>query len=847
MSARAPTETAYRLPRNAVPRHYAITLEPDMAAATFTGTVAIDLAVREPSRSVIFNTAELELMNGTLTNATSGAVIEGDLATDEEAERTTFTPADTIAPGDYTLRLEFTGVLNDQLRGFYRSVYKDDDGDEHVLATTQFEATDARRAFPCWDEPDLKATFDVTLIVDSDHLAVSNAAVESEEMLADGRRRVAFATTMKMSTYLVAFVVGSLEATEPIDVDGVPLRVVHVPGKSHLTGFALEAGAFALRFFTDYYGSPYPGDKLDMIGIPDFAFGAMENLGAVTYRENLLLIDPAKATQAEMMSVADVIAHELAHMWFGDLVTMKWWNGIWLNEAFATFMEITCVDAFRPEWKRWLAFCAERVASYEIDGLASTRPVEFPVASPDEANAMFDVLTYQKGSSVLRMLEQYLGAETFRDGIRLYLRNHAHGNTETEDLWKALGEASGEPVAEMMQRWIFQGGHPQIEVGSDDDGYRLSQRHFQFIGDPDKRWMVPVVYRSSIGTGRVIVEDPVTVAAGERFIVNAGGDGYYRVRYNAGLIDEVAANISELDAAERFTVVSDTWANVLAGDSPAQAFLTVVTRLSGEREATVWGPILGGLGELNRVVSSDNRPQLRAFVRDLVRPGLDAMEWAPRAGETDLERKLRGILIGAMGGLGKDGATIERARSMLPAVMAPDSDIDAEVASAVVRVVAANGDVADHASFAKAYETATTPQDERRYLGAMAVVPDRDASRETLAMVLDGRIRSQDAGLTVSMLIGNRITGVEAWEAVRTHWDDVLARMPSMTRRHALRSIHLRSEPEVAADIESWLADHPIAGAEKYTEQQLERLEIRVRLREREGDLEVNSPTPLDV
>ena len=301
------------------------------------------------------------------------------------------------------------------------------------------ESTDARRAFPCFDEPAFKATFEVTLVID-DHLAAySNSPIVDETPEPGGRKRVHFGPTMVMSTYLVAFVVGPLGHTDPVDVDGVPLRVVHPLGKGHLTEFALEVGAHALRFFTEYFGIPYPGDKVDMVAIPDFAAGAMENLGCITYRESALLVDPATAARVELERIADVVCHEMAHMWFGDLVTMKWWNGIWLNEAFATFMEVLAVDAFRPDWQRWVSFGVEREAAMAVDGLHATRPVEFPVGRPEEAEGMFDVLTYQKGGSVLRMLEQFIGPDVFREGIHDYLVTHSYANTETRDLWDALG------------------------------------------------------------------------------------------------------------------------------------------------------------------------------------------------------------------------------------------------------------------------------------------------------------------------------------------------------------------------------------------------------------------------
>ncbi len=338
------------------------------------------------------------------------------------------------------MAIKFTGVLNDKLHGFYRSTYKGADGQDKPLASTQFESTDARRAFPCWDEPAIKAVYQVTLIVDEKLTAISNASVVRETLLAGtGKKEVVFADSMKMSTYLVAFIVGEFEATEPVMVGNAPLRVWAVPGKKRLANFAVDIGKASLEHFSAYYGLAYPGDKLDLIAIPDFASGAMENLGAITFRETALLVDSDKATRAELERVADVVSHENAHMWFGDLVTMRWWNGLWLNEAFATFMEMLAVDAWKPEWRRWDSFTVSRAAAMQVDGLKSTRPIEFPVERPEEAAGMFDVLTYEKGASVLRMLEQFLGAERFRDGIRLYLQRHQFANTETSRSLERLG------------------------------------------------------------------------------------------------------------------------------------------------------------------------------------------------------------------------------------------------------------------------------------------------------------------------------------------------------------------------------------------------------------------------
>ncbi|MGH8919551.1 MAG: M1 family metallopeptidase, partial [Actinomycetes bacterium] len=522
--------------------------------------------------------------------------------------------------------------LNDKLHGFYRSTYRDEAGEETVLATTQFEPADARRAFPCWDEPDLKATFAVSLVIDDGLTAISNGRVVGEEPGGDGRKRVTFAETMVMSTYLVAFVVGPFDFTAPVDVQGVPMRIATPPGRTHMTSFALEAGSFALDFLTRYFELPYPADKLDHVAIPDFAFGAMENLGCVTYRETALLLEGEHASQLERQRVAQVISHETAHMWFGDLVTMKWWNGIWLNEAFATFMELTTTDAMRPDWDVWSGFSAGKAAALLVDGLRATRPVEFEVGPPDEAEAMFDVLTYQKGGSVLKMLEQYLGPAAFRKGITYYLSEHRHGNTETADLWNAIEAASGEPVRTIMDSWILQGGYPLITVepGPDSNSVSLAQRRFLYAGEADgTRWSVPINLRASVAGSvqhqkLLLDQDRTTVAFDgpiDWLVVNDGAWGFYRVRYAPELLNRLSGRLQELlSPLERQGVLIDTWAGVEAGWASLSQWATLVAGLGSEDDPDVWAAALSPLGLLDLIADEATRPALQAFVRRAVGP-----------------------------------------------------------------------------------------------------------------------------------------------------------------------------------------------------------------------------------
>ena len=387
-------ENPFRLPRHTLPTHYDIRLELDLETFTFAGSAGVDIEVVEPTDSLSLNVAEVEIKSAALSNDVEIA----EIVYDEEMERATLRLDATLEPGSYRLEMEHSGIINDQLRGLYRSIYTDADGNEHTIATSQCQSTDARRIFPCWDEPDFKATYQTTMVVDEGLEAYSNTAELERVALGDGRVEFRFDKTMKMSTYLLAFIGGPFEATEPRVVRGTPIRIIVPRGNLHLTDIAMENAVFCFEYLSDYYGIPYPADKLDHIAIPDFAAGAMENVGLITYRDAYIVIDPEKASQGELQNSLDVIGHEIAHQWFGNLVTMAWWEGAWLNEAFASFMELKSTHAMRPEWKRWLTFANLEVPwAMGTDQLQSTRPIEFEVTAPEEVDQMFDAITYGKG------------------------------------------------------------------------------------------------------------------------------------------------------------------------------------------------------------------------------------------------------------------------------------------------------------------------------------------------------------------------------------------------------------------------------------------------------------------
>jgi puromycin-sensitive aminopeptidase len=825
----------HRLPRTVLPRRYDLRIEPNLDAATFTGSEDVVVEIVEPVTEIVLNVHELTIDAAWLLDA-AGERIDVATSVDVEAQRLTLTPDRTLAAGDHTVHLEFRGTLNDKLKGFYRSTFVDAGGVERVIGTTQMEPADARLAFPCWDEPDFKAVFAVTLVVDDDLMALSNGGEVERTPAGDGRVAVRFADTIPMSTYLVAFVVGPLEATEVVDVDGVALRVVHVPGKAALTPFALEVGSFCLRLFADYYEIPYPGDKCDLIALPDFAAGAMENLGAITFREAVLLIDPAESTQGELQRVADVVAHELAHMWFGDLVTMKWWNGLWLNEAFATFMELAAVDAFKPEWERWVAFTNERSAAFAVDSLASTRPIEFPVESPEDAEGMFDLLTYQKGGSVLRMLEQYLGEDAYRAGIRRYLSLHEYGNAETTDLWDAIEQATGEPVRRIMDTWIFQGGHPVIDVSAEGDEVTLRQRRFRFLPDDgDATWAVPLLVAAGGGAPqRVLLDERSTTltlpGAAKGVIVNAGGHGFYRVNYDPTLLAAVGERLADLQPVERALLLDDTWASVLAGDTHAADFLDLARRFDHESDPAVWTTLAGALGGIDRILDDDARTAFQALVRSIARPAFEGLGWQPSFGESELLAQSRQLVLTVLGTLGSDDDVRARARLALDT---PGTDPNVE--AACVDIVAAAGDEADWERYLDRFRTSTSPQEQLRYLYGLAKFASPELADRTLAMTLD-EIRSQNAPFVLIHLLTNREVNARAWAFVKANWDRINDRFPDNTIPRLLGGIVTLSTPEQQADVETFLAAHPVPQGTKMVEQHLERLRVNVALRDREAE-----------
>jgi len=846
-----------RLTGKVTPSFYDIKIIPDIAAATFCGEETITLYLQEAVSVIVIHAAELTISKAVLRNDAGSSFIS-TVSFDEEKQQALISLEGSAGPGEWFLHLSFQGILNNRLRGFYRSSFRDADGSEKLIATTKFEPSDARRAFPCFDEPEFKAVFQISLLVDKGLTAISNSPINSEREMEGGKKLVSFAPSLKMSSYLVAYVVGDFSASEPVFTkSSVPIRVCCVPGKKHLTAYALKWAKFSIDFFADYFGIDYQGAKLDLIAIPDFASGAMENFGAITFRETALLLDETQATHAELMRVAEVVCHENAHMWFGDLVTMDWWNGLWLNEAFATFMAALAVQAFMPSWKFFEGFNIFKAGAMRIDGLHSSRSIEFPVESPEDARAMFDVLTYEKGCAILRMLELYIGEEVFRQGCATYMKRHACLNTETADLWNALAEAVRNaglsiPVDELMDTWVFQQGFPLVSVErAESEGVIiLRQRPFRYLDEgstPQGLWYVPIAIRA--GTSDGIIEKVFLLKQTEQrfyvgenlkwIVINADGQGFYRVSYADELAQQLLSHLSELSAPERFNLASDLWAATQAGHLTLDAYLARLRIvLSEETDSHVFALAINSIGYLRRICAAGGPEHFNDLVnlaKQLFEPALIRLGWEPKASESPQDAELRASLVSTLGSLGEKSCC-QKVESLWKQYLSDRKSVSTNLLPALVETTASHGDASCYDQMLKLKESASTPQEETRFLFALSHFRHPELIERTLASSLNGQIRVQDVPQMIRSLFLNPTGGLATWNFVKAHWDKMVATIPLQGIIRLCDGITALVNPELEPELKEFFATHNIKGNEKALAQNLETLTIanRFLLRERE-------------
>ncbi len=837
------------LPNNVKPSRYTLALEPDMEAASFLGSETVEIEVLSATSSITMNASELQISSCSILPTGGDAITASSIDTDEKAETVTFAFPSEVPEGPATLECEFVGVLNDQLRGFYRSRYTDIDGNERQLATTQFEATDARRAFPCWDEPSLKATFALTLVVDSELAAISNMPIVEEAAEADGRKRLRFDETPIMSTYLLAFIIGDLKCVEQEAEDGTLIRIWATAGKEEQGRFALETSIRLLKYFNDYFGTPYPLPKLDHLAIPDFAAGAMENWGAITYREVVLLVDPERTSAAVRQRVAGIISHEMAHMWFGDLVTMAWWKELWLNESFASWVGDKAVDALFPEYEMWTEFVSgDTTSALSLDGLKNSHPIEQEVRDPAEIGQLFDAISYSKGGSVLRMLEHYLGADTFRDGLRRYIVKHQYANARTRDLWNALAEVSGEPVAEIMDTWVEQIGYPVVHVESDRSGatteLRLSQTRFVYehLTEPDATydttWHVPVsVTSQDAGESTLLMDQSETTAslgkASEGWLkVNPDQFGFYRVNYSADDWDRLRPAIEGLEVStiDRLGLQNDAYALAKAGYAPMSRFLSLAQAYTNETNPSVWEDISGNLGSLNALLSDETYyDEFRDLARGIFQPIGARVGWEPGPDEGHLETLLRSTVLAQLGKY-LDDDTLTEAGSRFGDYLKDPEAVNPDLRGVILNLTAQRGDRDTYDALWDLHKTGTLEEEKVRLLVALGNFDQPELLGETLERSLSDDVRKHDTILVVRGVGSNRTGRDQAWEFVKENWDTFVSRYADgLFALSNLVPVASRfNTEEKLADVEEFFAAHPTPAADRAIKQAIEVIRLNV-------------------
>ena len=861
------TSNEFVLPATVRPARYAISLEPDLERFTFDGeeTVAIDVA--ESVSEIVLNAIELEVHSAAL-NRDGAAVSTKDIRLDAARETVTLDFGETVAPGRYDLALTFTGALNDKLHGFYRSQYTGPDGETRYMAATQFEATDARRAFPCWDEPECKATFQVTLAIPAGLKAISNTPVEEESQPRPGVAELRFAETPVMSTYLLAFVVGDLTAIQAqYQGAGGPTQVAvwTTPGKEEQGRFALDTSVSLLSFFNDYFGIPYPLEKLDHIALPDFAAGAMENWGAITYREIALLVDEANSSAGTRQRVAEVVAHEMAHMWFGDLVTMQWWDDLWLNESFASWMGTKAVDWLFPEWEMWTQFVnMDTTRALSLDGLKNSHPIEQEVDNPAEVSQLFDAISYSKGASIIRMLEQFLGAETFRQGLREYIAAHQYGNARTQDLWSALESASGQPVTSIMDTWTKQMGYPvlQVEASSTSGGRQLTVSQERFVYDrlledrgPEPEvwpeiWKIPVRVSSGGDEPATIVMDGRQASLaldgspengdGKWFKINPEQTGFFRVNYQPEDWDRLipAIRTKELSAADRLGIQNDAYSLSKSGHLPITRFLSLAQGYGDETDASVWGDLSSNLRDLEVLLTGGPVFQrYQGFARAVFKPAANRVGWEARSGEGHLDALLRSIVLSQAGSYG-DQDLLARARELFEQHLHDREAVPPDIRGVVFALTAQAGDRAVYDQLWKLEKEAELQEEKMRLLMALARFEDQELLTETLERSLSSDVRLQDTISVVSSVAANPHGRRLAWDFLKSNW-------PEFDRRYGTGGFGLMrlvamcgsfTSQESLDDVETFFAEHPAPAADRTIRQSVERMRLNIKWLERNQD-----------
>ena len=830
--------SAQRLPANVKPVHYALALAPDIAAASFSGTETIDVTLAAPAKTITLNAIELKIASVTAGTQT------GDISYDPAKEQATFTFPNALPAGAATLKIAFTGILNDKLHGFYLSRTK-----TRAYAVTQFESTDARRAFPSFDEPALKATFDVTLTIDKRDTAISNTPITSD-VPAGASHTLTFATTPKMSTYLVAFLVGDFACTAGSS-EGVPIRVCSTPDKVKLTPFALEAAEHFLAYYDNYFGIKYPMQKLDLIAIPDFEAGAMENFGAITYRETDLLVDDKDGSSGGHKHVASIVAHEMAHQWFGDMVTMQWWDNLWLNEGFATWMERKAPQDWHPEWNFPADVADDLNDTLSLDSLQTTRTIRARAETPAQIQEMFDAISYGKAGAVIGMVENWVGPEVFRQGVHNYLAAHLYANATAEDFWNAQTANSKLPVDKVMQSFVDKPGVPLLTF-KDPQNAGVPLAEHRFFSSPTKAdhdaeqaesvgggWTVPVCEKGQkapvckLVTGATAALEPA--AGAPFFYANAGEKGYYRVAYSPAQARAItAAAETSLSVPERLGFVGDRWALVQSGQVPVGEFLDLALALKQDPNPLVLGNVLGTIGHLRTRVADDaDKTKLNALILQQFGPVYAALgkDGTGLAGGTEDQQGERAELFGALG-QAEDPALLKHAREITENLFGGKPLTEPNIVDVSVELAAQNGDETLYDTIQTIAEKADDPSLQNAALQMLTRFREPVLIVKTLEFAVSGKVRNQDSWGVIAGELAQRSNSELAWAWTQKNWDRVSAQLTAASGGNLISATGSFCSVKEHNSVADFFAAHKVEASERALAKALDEIDGCVRLKE---------------
>jgi puromycin-sensitive aminopeptidase len=794
-----------RLPETVIPKSYDLRLNTDPDEGGFAGVVTIAAEARAATDEIELHSLDLSVRSA-LVNGRP-ARVEVDAA----AQTVRLKLDAPVAPGAVKIVIDYTGRINQKLVGLYASEATVD-GRKEKYAFTKFEPTHARRMLPCFDEPAAKAAFKLTLTTPERLTHVSNMPAVSEK-IENGLKTTEFAESPVMSTYLLAFAAGNLKPVSR-DVAGTKITVWARPSEIHQAGFALDTAENALLKLNEYFDLPYALPKMDLVAVPDFQSGAMENWGAIFFRDSALLVDPKLSSSRAKRRVADVVTHEIVHQWFGNLVTMDWWNDLWLNEAFATWMASKQVDQWKPEWNTPVEDAQGKQVPLKLDSLESTRSVAADAKTPAQIDAMFDPLTYQKGANILRMLESWLGEDAFRAGIRTYIKRHQWGNTQADDLWRALEEASGKPVGDVARGWLNQPGYPILEASlNGDNTLEFSQRRFRLDGArTEGQWKVPVDVKYQIEgeaeprTERLLLDEHTTslrLAGRPKWaLVNADGKGFFRV----SLSPELAAPLREapLSQVDKIGLLGDQWALIQSGEGAIGEFLDTLLAFAPNGERAVVEEAAAYLSALSdKIVGNADREAFAALAKKVLEPHADRLGWT---GGGDEERLARSTVLWALGSIAMPADLLAEAAAKLTQYLGNPGSVDTSLVQTVLNLGAKMGDTSRFSTYLARLRAAATPEQKNQFFRALAEFSDPALTRQWLDVIKSDEVRGQDTWIPLQHLLRNPATQIETWKYLKANWPAFTAKMDTRGVRRIVEGLASVWDRDTLAEIEVFFA-----------------------------------------